>query len=231
MVSFLLPKRLRGASCPICCERKAPAACSLHCKHAPAACPDCMACYLLLEQDAGVVRSLSCGRQLRCGFNAGALMWHSGLLSQQLHADTLVQAATCMAPDCQQALTGAEVQAILTRQRCRQAQLQLRLKSGSGWQLDGSLLKTGTEQVMRLERSAISGFDAEHACFAWPVHQVLLADQALMHLKAPHSQGFMVQHSGNSAEEAQSAAYLRWVLRSRCKPALLSHRDCLRRHR
>ena len=97
---------------------------------------------------------LSCGRQLCCGSNAVALMWHPGPLSQQLHADPLVQAATCMAPDCRQALTGAEVQAILTRKRCRQAQLQLRLSSGSGWQLDGSLLKTVTEQVMRLERSA-----------------------------------------------------------------------------
>lgn len=66
-----------------------------------------------------------------------------------------------MAPDCQQELTGAEVQAILTKKRCRQAQLQLRLSSGSGWQLDGSLLKAGTAQVMRLEHSATSGSKAE----------------------------------------------------------------------
>ena len=35
----------------------------------------------------------------------------------------------------------------------------------------------------------------------------------------------MVQHTGNRAEEAQSAAYLRWVLRSRCEPALPFHTE------
>ena len=120
------------------------------------------------------MRGLCCRKPLRCGSNAVALTWHSGLLSQQPHADTLVQAATCMAPDCQQTLSEAEAQAILSKQRCRQAQLQLRLSSGNRWQLNGSLLLAGTEQVMRFQQSAISGLDAEHACFAWPVHQVLL---------------------------------------------------------
>ena len=144
-LSYLLPRRLRGPSCPICCEHKAPAACSLHCRHAPAACLDCMACYLLLELDAGMVRGLGCGMQQRCGSDAVALMWHSGLLSQQ---PQLVQAATCMAPDCQQTLSEADLQAILSKKRCRQAQLQLRLSSGKIWHLDGTLLITGTEQVM-----------------------------------------------------------------------------------
>ena len=94
-----------------------------------------------------------------------APMWHPGLLSQQVHADTWVQAATCMAPDCQQTLSVAEVQAILSKKRCRQAQLQLRLSSGKRWQMDGSLLMPRPEQVTRLE-SKMSGVHAEHACSA-----------------------------------------------------------------
>ena len=77
-----------------------------------------------------------------------------------------MQAATCMTPDCQQMLSVAEVHAILSKKRCRQAQLQLRLSRGWRWLLDGSLLMAETEQVLRLERSAISGLNAGHACFA-----------------------------------------------------------------
>ena len=105
-----------------------------------------------------LARCGACAKACSCGAaNAVALMWHFGMLSQQLNADTLVQAATCMVQDCQQALMGAEVQAILTTKRSRQAQLQLRLSSGNGWQLDGSLLKTETSQVMRRVRSAMRG--------------------------------------------------------------------------
>ena len=50
-------------------------------------------------------------------------------------------------------------------------------------------------------------------------------DQVLIHLKAPHSQGCVVQHTGNMAEEAQSAAYLKWALRSAARACLAFHTE------